>query len=122
MRKIILLVVFSLVVINIHAQTSKELVGKWQLIKLTKNGSDIDLKEQFKTDQVFQVFKDGGKFEGINGSKTVKGNWKLSNDSKELTVTAGATTVNFSVDYFDSKKRIITHEQLGTLEYKKISN
>ena len=122
MRKVILLVVFCFTVINVNAQTSKELAGKWQLVKLTKNGSDIALKQQFKTDQVFQIFKDDGKFEGVNGDKTVKGKWKLSEDNKILTVTVNGTDVNFSVDYFDIKKRIITHEQLGTLEYNKISN
>lgn len=122
MKKIIFLFLFFFTVAGINAQSSKELVGKWQLVKQTKDGVDKDLKEQFKTDQVFQTFYEDGKFVGIVGDKSTKGKWKLSKESKELTITVDMVPVKFTVDYLDSKKRIISHKQVGTLEYKKISD
>jgi hypothetical protein len=120
MRKIVFLLLISLAAFTVNAQTSKELIGKWQLVKLTKKGKEKSLQEVYKTDQVFQVFSDDGKFQGIVGEKTAKGRWKLSKDNDELTVTVDLIPVKFEVDYFDKDKRIITHPQIGTLEYKKV--
>ena len=41
---------------TVTAQTSKELVGKWQLVKWTHNNKEKDIKDYFKTDQVYQIF------------------------------------------------------------------
>lgn len=122
MKNFIFLVLIAFATFSVNAQTSKELVGKWQLVKQTKDGKEKDIKEQFGSDQVFQVFKEDGKFQGIVGEKSTKGKWKLSKDNKELTVIVNLIPVKFSVDYFDNNKRIITQEMLGTLEYKKISD
>jgi len=56
MKKIIYLFLFFFTVVGVNAQTSKELVGKWQLVKQTKGGVDKDLKEQFKTIRFFKSF------------------------------------------------------------------
>ncbi|BFM43366.1 hypothetical protein CFS9_20070 [Flavobacterium sp. CFS9] len=122
MKKIVFLALIALASFTIQAQTSKELIGKWQLVKLTKNGKEKDIKEKFKTDQVFQVFNEDGKFTGINGDKSTNGKWKLSKNNDVLTVTVDLIPVKFQIEYFDSQKRVITQEQLGTLEYKKVDN
>lgn len=46
------------------AQTSKELIGKWKLVKETKNGIVSEPKE------TYQVFMEDGVFQGINGDKS----------------------------------------------------
>lgn len=120
MKKIVFLLLISLAAFTVNAQTSKELIGKWQLVKLTKNGTEKSLQEVYKTDQVFQVFSEDGKFQGIVGEKSAKGRWKLSKDNKVLTVTVDLIPVKFQIEYFDKDKRVISHEQLGTLEYKKV--
>lgn len=122
MKKIVFLALIMLASLSIQAQTSKELIGKWQLIKLSKNGTEKDIKEKFKSDQVFQIFNEDGKFTGIVGDKSTNGKWKLSKKNDVLTVTVDLIPVKFQIDYFDSQKRVITHEQLGTLEYKKVDN
>ncbi|MFH6963983.1 lipocalin family protein [Flavobacterium plurextorum] len=106
---------------TISAQTSTQLIGKWQLVKLTKNGKEKSIKEKFKSDQVFQVFSEDGKFMGIVGDKSTKGKWKLSKNNEVLTVVVDLISVKFQIEYFDSEKRIITNDQLGTLEYKKVN-
>lgn len=120
MRKIIFLLLISLTAFAVNAQTSKELIGKWQLVKVTKKGKEKSLQEVYKTDQVYQVFSDDGKFQGIVGEKTGKGKWKLSKDNDELTITIDLIPVKFQIDYFDKDRRVITHPQVGTLEYKKV--
>lgn len=122
MKKIVFLALITLASLSIQAQTSKELIGKWQLVKLTKNGTEKDIKEKFKSDQVFQIFNEDGKFTGIVGDKSTNGKWKLSKDNNTLTVTVDLIPVKFQIDYFDSQKRVITQDQLGTLEYKKVDN
>ncbi|GGF28266.1 hypothetical protein GCM10011518_41980 [Flavobacterium limi] len=102
------------------AQTSKELLGKWQLVKWVQHGKEKDITSYFKTDQVYQVFLDNGEFHSINGTETHKGKWKLSKDNSELTITSTIIPVKFRIDYFDTVKRVITYEQLGTFEYKKV--
>jgi len=122
MKKITLLFIL-LVGITGTAQTSKELLGKWQLIKWTQhNGKEKDIQSFFKTDQVYQVFLEDGEFQSINGEEIHKGKWKLSKDNAELTITSTILPVKFKIDVFDSEKRIMTYEQLGTFEYKKVSN
>lgn len=103
-----------------YSQASKDLIGKWQLVKITKNGTEKSIKEQFKSDQVYQVFEEGGKFEGIIAEESINGKWKLSKDDKILTVTVKLIPVKFNLEYIDASKRIIYHKQLGTLEYKKV--
>ena len=120
MKKIFLIVVFS-IGLSINAQTSKELVGKWQLVKWTKKGKEKSIQEYYKTDQVYQVFKENGDFESLVGDETHKAKWKLSKDNAELTIILVMMPVKFSVDYFDANKRIITTPQMGTFEYKKVT-
>lgn len=122
MKKIIFLALIMLASFSIQAQASKDLIGKWQLVKLTKHGKEKDIKEKFKTDQVFQVFKDDRKFTGIVGEKSTNGRWKLSKNNDVLTITVDLMPVKFTIDYLDSKKRIVTQDQLGTLEYKKVDD
>lgn len=120
MKKIFLIVIF-LIGFLVNAQTSKELVGKWQLVKWTKKGKEKNIQEYYKTDQVYQVFKENGDFESLVGDETHKAKWKLSKDNTELTIILVMMPVKFSVDYFDANKRIITTPQMGTFEYKKVT-
>jgi hypothetical protein len=121
MKKIIVFV-FLAVGFSMNAQTSKELLGKWQLVKWVQNGKEKDINAYFKTDQVFQVFLDGGHFESVNGDEVHKAKWKLSKDNSELTITSAIIPVKFHIDSFDAQKRVMTYEQLGTFEYKKVAN
>lgn len=99
-----------------NAQTSRELIGKWKLVKQTQNGT-------VKTpENTYQVFLDGGEFKGINGDDSRKGKWTLSANNKELTIKMGIISVTFTVDLFDPKKRIISSEKTGTLEYEKVGD
>ena len=120
MRKLILGFVF-LIGLSVSGQTSKELIGKWQLIKWTKNGKDKSIQERFKTDQVFQVFKQNGDFESVIGTESHKATWKLSPDNSELTIISVLLPIKFKIEYFDPQKRIISTPGLGTLEYKKVA-
>lgn len=120
--KHLLLLIFSffLFSVNVNAQTSAELIGKWKLVKWTKKGKEKDILKEFKTDQVYQIFKDDNKFISVNGEKENKGKWKLSKGNDILTIRSGIFVVDFHVDYFDAKKRIITADEVGTLEYEKV--
>ena len=101
-----------------YAQTSKELLGKWQLVKLTQHGQEKEIASVFKADQVFH---EKGEFISIVGDETHKSKWKLSKDNTELTITSTLIIpIKFHIDYFDAQKRIITSDLIGTLEYKKI--
>jgi hypothetical protein len=99
----------------LQAQTSKELIGKWKLVNETKNGKEQEIKED-----TYQVFKEGGEFQGIVGKKTRKGKWVLSADNKELTVKISIVSVPFKVEYFDAQRRVISSDPTGTLEYEKV--
>ena len=113
--KLSFILALVLVVSSATAQTSKELIGKWKLVKETKDGVVKEPKD------TYQVFKEGGKFQGINGDKTRNGKWELSADNKELTVKISVVSVKFRVEYFDEKKRIISSDMTGTLEYEKVA-
>lgn len=106
----------------LQAQTSKELLGKWQLVKWTQNGREKDIAATFKSDQVFQVFLENGEFQSLVGDEVHKSKWKLSKDNSELTIISTLIVpIKFHMDYFDAQKRVITSEQMGTLEYKKVN-
>ncbi|KLT71277.1 MULTISPECIES: lipocalin family protein [unclassified Flavobacterium] len=119
MKKLLLLLLCT-IGFSAYSQTSKELVGKWQLVKWTQNGKEKDIQSYFKTDQVYQVFSDGGEFQSINGDKIKKGKWKLSDDNSELTIISTLMPIKFQIDSFDAQKRVMTYESLGTFEYKKV--
>lgn len=103
-----------LVSLATKAQTSKELIGKWKLVKETKDGIVREPKD------TYQVFLEGGVFEGINGDKSRKGKWKLSEDNTRLTIKISIISLTFKVEFFDEKKRIISNDKTGTLEYEKV--
>lgn len=121
MKKILLLFIL-LIGLSANAQTSKELIGKWQLVKWTKNGKEKDIKKRFKTDQVFQVFKENGDFESVIGDESHKAKWKLSSDNSQLTIVSVILPVVFKINSFDSEKRSISNPEVGTFEYKKVSD
>jgi hypothetical protein len=118
MKKIILILI-CLIGLSVTAQTEKELVGKWMLVKWTKNGRNQDIKAQFKTTQVLQIFSENGDFESRIGSDSQYSKWKLSKNNSELIIVDPSLSITSSIDYFDAKKRVITSE-IGTFEYKKI--
>lgn len=104
----------------LSAQTSQELFGKWQLVRWVKNSKEKDIISYFKTDQVFQIFKDDHTYESINGGDIHKGKWHFSNDNTELTLTTSLIPIKFRIDYFDKEKRIMTYKDLGTFTYFKV--
>jgi hypothetical protein len=120
MKKLFLALVF-LIGLSTTAQTSKELIGKWQLVKWTKKGKEKSIPDYFKTDQVFQVFKENGDFDSLVGDESHKAKWKLSKDNSELTIISILLPIKFKIDYFDATKRVITSPQVGTFEYKKVA-
>ena len=106
-----------------NAQTSKELLGKWQLVKWTKHGKEKSIQKTFKTDQVFQLFLENGEFQSLVGDEIHKSKWKLSKNNSDLTITSTLIIpIKFHIDYFDSEKRVLTLDHVGTFEYKKIPN
>ncbi|MBB4804170.1 hypothetical protein HNP37_004256 [Flavobacterium nitrogenifigens] len=121
MKKLILAFIF-LLGLSVNAQTSKELIGKWQLVKWTKNGKVKSIQDRFKTDQVFQVFSENGEFNSLIGDESHKAKWKLSSDNNQLTIISVLMPIRFNIDYFDSQKRIITNTEVGTFEYKKVAD
>lgn len=121
MKKLLFAIVF-LFGLSASAQTSKELIGKWQLVKWIKNGKEKSIEKRFKTDQVFQVFKENGDFESVIGEESHKAKWKLSKDNTHLTIISVILPVEFTINSFDSQKRVITNPQVGTFEYKKITD
>ncbi len=114
--KLPLLLMFCLAGFTLKAQTAKELIGKWKLVKETKNGVVSEPKE------TYQVFMEDGVFQGISGDKSRKGKWTLSADNKELTIKISIISLKFDVEYFDANKRIITNDKTGKLEYQKVPN
>lgn len=113
--KFLITLIICLACYSSHAQTAKELVGKWKLVKQTNNGI-VSTPEN-----TYQVFSEDGVFNGINGDKSRKGKWKLSADNKQLTIKISVVSIAFSVDYFDAKKRVISSNKTGILEYEKVA-
>ncbi len=119
--KYALLLAACLFTFGLKAQTAKELIGKWKLVKFTdKSGNPKAIKDEYKTEEVYQIFKEGNKFEGIVGDKTRSGKWTLSADNKELDIKISIINVKFKILYADSEKRTISSDMLGTLEYEKV--
>lgn len=114
--KLLITLSFCLISLVSSAQTSKELIGKWKLVKETKDGVVKEPKD------TYQIFMEDGVFKGVNGDKSRKGKWELSEDNKALTIKISIISLTFSVAYFDAKKRIITNDKTGTLEYEKVEN
>jgi len=121
MKKALFLFICLGALTHTNAQTSKELIGKWQLIKWTQNNKEKNIKDYYKTDQVYQVFKDDGKFESLVGDETHSAKWKLLSNNKELKIISVLIPITFQIDYFDSQRRVISNAQIGTWEYKKIN-
>lgn len=124
MKKYILIVCLSLTGI-FKAQTSKELIGKWQLVETVINSQPQDIKSTFGSDTVFQDFKQDSSFEATIGKKSNKGKWELTkeNNVQILNITVGKDIIKFKVDYFDENKRTISFINNGnniSLTYKKI--
>ncbi|MGH2666530.1 DUF5004 domain-containing protein [Flavobacterium sp.] len=119
MKKIIL-VFICLIGSFANAQTSKELIGNWQLVKWVKNGAEKDIVSYYKTDQVFQFFQEDHKFNSVIGDAVHKGKWKLSDDNTELTIDSKIVEAKFKIEYFDMQRRVISNPELGTFEYKRV--
>jgi len=114
MKKYLILLFLLFAGIATQAQTSKELIGKWKLVKQTKNGVESTPIE------TYQVFREDGSFLGINGDKSREGRWNLSKDNSKLTVKISVISVKFDILFFDSKRRVIEAPEVGTLEYEKV--
>ncbi|WP_293907174.1 MULTISPECIES: hypothetical protein [unclassified Sphingobacterium] len=61
-----------------------------------------------------------GKFQGIHNGDSRNGKWKLSDDNKTLTIKISIISIKFKIESFDEKKRVISSDKTGTLEYEKV--
>ncbi|QLC64803.1 hypothetical protein LPB248_00470 [Flavobacterium sp. LPB0248] len=114
------ILLFCLAGFKMCSQTSSELIGKWILIKWTERGRQKDIHDYYKTNQVFQVFKENGLFQFIVGDKKYKGRWEISRNNDKLIIVSGVFTTVYSIALFDSERRIETSDGLGTFEYEKV--
>lgn len=122
MKTTLLTLFLCVACLTAKAQTAKELIGKWQLVRYLHNGQEKDIKDFFKTDQVYQVFYENGKFESLIGDEVHKGKWKMSKDNQYLTLTSTLIPVKLHIDLFKDGKRITSYESLWTFEHKKIND
>lgn len=120
MKKFLAIAVILFSALTTHAQSAKDLIGKWKLVSWTMSGNEMNINEFFKTNDVYQVFNQDKSFESIVGNNSNKGTWNLSGDGKVLTIKVeGQKKAIFNVDHLDASKRIITEQKLGTLTYQK---
>lgn len=98
-----------------YSQTAKELIGKWKLIKQTNVDGVVSTPKD-----TYQEFMEDGKFQGIHNGDSRNGKWKLSEDNKTLTIKISIISIKFKVESFDDKKRIISSDKTGILEYEKV--
>lgn len=120
MKKFILLVVFAFMGTIASAQTSKDIVGKWRLVSGKDTaGKEIDVKAMHKSDNVFNVFKDGGTYMHVSGSKVDTGTWTLDAAKKEITVSVNGKTNMWKVDAF-SKDAVTVTGSPGTMNFIRI--
>lgn len=77
--KLFILAALALFISTAKAQTATELIGKWKLVKWTKNGKEKDITSEFKTTDVYQVFEEDGKFTSVIGDeqRKVNGNFLM---------------------------------------------
>lgn len=122
MKTLLLSLLFCTMGMTANAQTAKELIGKWQLVRFTHNGQEKDIKDFFKTDQVYQVFYEDGKFESLVGDEVHKGKWKMSKDNQHLTLTTTLIPIKLHIDLFQDGRRITSYESLWTFEHKKVAD
>ncbi len=120
MKKFLAIAVILFLAINTQAQSEKDLIGKWKLVSWNMSGDDMNIKDFFKTDEIYQVFNQDKSFESIVGDNINKGTWKLSDDGKSLIIKVdGQKKAVFKVDHLDANKRVISEEKYGTLTYQK---
>ncbi len=122
MKKVFMMGLMTLSVTLVSAQTSKEIIGKWQLVKWQYNGQNQDIASAFKTDKVYQIFLNDNKFQSQIGDKINDGKWSLSKENTEIEIVSNNDKIKFHIDYFDKNRRVISSDQLGTMEYKKVQN
>lgn len=119
--KYLFLLTCILISLHLQAQTEKELIGKWKLVKFSnEKGKEKDIKKVYKTDEVYQIFNEDHKFTSIIGDKEFTGTWKLTYKNKILDVKVDVGSARFKVVYADAKKRIISTLSVGKLEYIKV--
>ncbi|MFU1855697.1 lipocalin-like domain-containing protein [Sphingobacterium sp. NGMCC 1.201703] len=99
-----------------YSQTAKELIGKWKLVKQTNVNGQVTTPKD-----TYQVFMEDGKFQGIHNGDSRNGKWKLSEDNKTLTIKVSIISIKFKVESFDDKKRVISSDKTGILEYEKVA-
>ncbi|MDY7393642.1 lipocalin family protein [Aureibaculum sp. 2210JD6-5] len=85
-----LLILISFVTLGVNAQSNELIIGNW-VFKDAFNKekiSDAEL-EMFKNEMISKMtlnFSDDGKFNGYAMGKNQSGTWKLSEDSKKITL------------------------------------
>ncbi|MBD3581657.1 hypothetical protein [Flavobacterium selenitireducens] len=105
---------------SVSAQGPAELMGKWKLVKWEKDGKVQNISAHYKTDAVFQVFKDNGVFQQVTGKQISDGTWKFSHDRRALITDAGLLPTTYKIVFFDAKRRIVTQDGMGTFTYEKV--
>lgn len=99
------------------AQAPEHLTGKWKLVKWVHNGQEMDIKATYKTDEVYEVLKEGNVFVSIIGDQVMEGDWNYSPADSLLSLNAGIVKAQYKLESVDETTRIVTSPMIGRLEY-----
>ena len=120
MKKVMLFAVMAMFFsISASAQSSKEIVGQWRLVSGTDaSGKALDVKGMHKSENVFNVFKEGGTYMHVAGSKVETGTWTYTDATKELSVKVNDKTNVMKFTSFAGDKATVTGSG-GTMNFVK---
>lgn len=117
MKKMIFLLAFALFGVMASAQTQKDIVGQWRLVSgVDASGKALDVAKMHKSENVFNVFKDGGTYMHVAGAKVETGTWAYAPDAKKLSVTLNGKTTDWTFVSFGDDKATVKGSP-GTMNF-----
>lgn len=117
MKNLIPLITLLLITSFSFAQVPEHLTGKWKLIRWVHNGQEMDVKATYKTDQVYEVLREGNVFVSIIGDQVMEGEWRYTPADSMLYLNTGIVKAEYKLESADATTRVVSSPMIGRLEY-----
>ena len=97
MKKLALFICLFTITISFSQTTKEDLIGKWQLLTLTIDGTVLTTYEAVETDDFYHEYLEDKTFKTTLDETTDEGTWELSGETLNIFLSTKSGEIHFKI-------------------------
>ena len=97
MKKLALFICLFTITVSFSQTTKEDLIGKWQLLTLTIDGTVLTTYEAVETDDFYHEYLEDKTFKTTLDETTDEGTWELSGETLNIFLSTKSGEIHFKI-------------------------